>query len=148
MNMEGETICGYYVSPEKKKINAVYPNAHVTEQNVRTSVELVDIFETGRVKTVRLGDIDIVGKKLRNVFDLQSAMFTMETTDTGFVFHVKGYGHGVGLSQNGANGYAKHGYTYDQILKHYYTGVEIAKDLNGMATVIENAAPEVTPSNG
>ncbi len=130
------------------KIRASYPDAHVTSENIRSSIELVEFFDTGRVKTVRLGDITIVGKKLRNVFDLQSAMFTMDTTDTGFVFHVKGYGHGVGLSQNGANGYAKHGYTYDQILKHYYTGVEIAKDLNGMATVIENAAPEVTPSHG
>ena len=128
-----------------EKISAAYPNAHVTDANIRDAIELKEVYETGRVKTVRLGDIEIVGKKLRNVFDLQSAMFTMDVTDTGFVFHVKGYGHGVGLSQNGANGYAKHGYTYDQILKHYYTGVEIAKDLNGMATVIENASPEVTP---
>ena len=42
-------------------------------------------------------------------------------------FTTIGYGHGVGMSQWGANGMAEQGYTYDQILKHYYTGVEVEK---------------------
>lgn len=129
-----------------EKINAAYPDAHVTTENVRTAIELKEVFPSGRVKTVRLGDVEIVGKKLRTVFDLQSAMYTMDVTDNGFVFHVKGYGHGVGLSQNGANGFAQHGYTYDQILKHYYTGVSIAHDLNGAAKAIASDAPEATPA--
>ncbi len=124
-----------------EKINAQYPDAHVTKDNIQTAVEIQSVYPSGRVKTVRLGDIEIVGKKLRTVFDLQSAMYTMETTESGFVFHVKGYGHGVGMSQNGANGMAQHGYTYDQILKHYYTGVTIEDDLNRMGNT-----PAPTPA--
>lgn len=113
-----------------EKINAAYPDARVTAETVRDAVELAAVYPSGRVKTVRLGKVKITGKKLRPVFDLESAMFTLDKTETGFVFHVKGYGHGVGMSQNGANGYAMHGWTYDRILKHYYTGVSIEPDLN------------------
>lgn len=42
-----------------------------------------------------------------------------------YVFNGKGWGHGVGMSQEGAKGFARNGYTYDQILKHYYTGITI-----------------------
>lgn len=121
-----------------EKINAVYPDAHVTAKNIRDAIELKAVYPSGRVKTVRLGDLELQGKKLRNVFDLESAMYRLEITDEGFVFQVKGYGHGVGMSQNGANGMAQHGYTYDQILKHYYTGVTIEPDLNHM-TVSKDA---------
>ena len=123
-----------------EKINAAYPDAHVTDENIRDAIELKAVFPSGRVKTVRLGDVELQGKRLRNVFDLESAMYQMEVTEDGFVFHVKGYGHGVGMSQNGANGMAQHGYTYDQILKHYYTGVTIEPDLNHTAV-----APAETP---
>ena len=51
----------------------------------------------------------------------------METVDNDVVFKVKGYGHGLGMSQTGSNYYAKNGYTYDAIIKHYYTGVDITK---------------------
>jgi stage II sporulation protein D len=78
------------------------------------------------------------------VFDLESAMYTIEKTDEGFVFSVRGYGHGVGMSQNGANGMAQHGYTYDQILKHYYTGVTIESDLNHMS-VARTPGPTAKP---
>jgi len=45
--------------------------------------------------------------------------------NTSYIFKGRGYGHLVGMSQNGANGMAKNGFTYDEILKHYYSGVEI-----------------------
>ncbi|MBR0081244.1 MAG: stage II sporulation protein D [Clostridia bacterium] len=113
-----------------ERINAVYPEAGVTEETIGDAIEILAVYPSGRVKTVRLGRIEIVGKKLRTVFDLESAMYTMEKTETGFVFSVKGYGHGVGMSQNGANGMAQRGATYEEILKHYYTGVTIEPNLN------------------
>ena len=125
-----------------EKINTAYPDAKVSMDNIRSAISLPEVFPSGRVKTVRLGEIEIVGKKLRPVFNLQSAMFTVETTDTGFIFHVKGYGHGVGMSQNGANGMAKHGSTYQEILKHYYTGVTIEGDLNH---ALPSDSPATTP---
>ena len=78
-----------------EKINGVYPDAHVTAENIRDAIELKAVYPSGRVKTVRLGDLELQGKKLRNVFDLESAMYRLEITDEGFVFQVKGYGHGV-----------------------------------------------------
>ena len=51
----------------------------------------------------------------------------VEEIDNKVVFKVTGYGHGLGMSQTGSNYYAEQGYTYDEIIKHYYTGVDITK---------------------
>lgn len=106
-------------------IAAKYPESGVTEENASSSIEIVSTFESGRVKTFRLGKTEITGKQARSLFELRSAMFTITWSENGVVFHTKGYGHGVGLSQNGANGMAKNGSTYEEILHHYYTGVQI-----------------------
>ena len=58
-------------------------------------------------------------------FETDSSMFTVELTDTQVIFHTKGFGHGVGMSQAGANGMAADGADYKTILTHYYTGVSI-----------------------
>ncbi len=70
----------------------------------------------------------ITGRKLReNVlnYQLKSASFDVTYADGYFIFTTYGWGHGVGMSQNGANILAKMGYTYDQILKYYYTGIDV-----------------------
>ena len=67
----------------------------------------------------------ITGKTARKIFGLDSSMFTVEVTDSQVIFHTKGFGHGVGMSQAGANGMAADGATYREILLHYYTGVSI-----------------------
>ena len=74
------------------------------------------------------------GKKIkssiiRDAFGLKSTSFITKITDDKVIFSVSGYGHGVGMSQYGANGMAKEGYTYDQILKYYYNGIEIVNNL-------------------
>ena len=106
-------------------ISAKYPESGVTEDNAKTAIEIVKTFDSGRVQTLRLGKTEITGKQGRSLFDLKSAMYTITWSENGIVFHTKGYGHGVGLSQNGANGMAKHGSTYEEILHHYYTDVQI-----------------------
>ncbi len=58
-------------------------------------------------------------------FNMRSAAFDVEFDGKTFTFTNYGWGHGVGMSQVGANGFAKRGWTYKQILEHYYTGVEI-----------------------
>jgi stage II sporulation protein D len=107
-------------------VTAKYPESGITKHNVRDGIMIEKAYESGRVETLRLGKTKITGKQARNVFGLRSTMFTVEWTKDGIVFHVKGYGHGVGMSQNGANGMAKHGSDYREILFHYYTGVSIA----------------------
>jgi len=58
---------------------------------------------------------------------LKSTNFTIKEADNIVTITTKGYGHGVGMSQYGALGMAKEGYTYDKILKYYYQGTEIKK---------------------
>ena len=65
------------------------------------------------------------GADLRRAVDLRSANFTIAYDKNSIIFHTRGYGHGVGMSQNGANVMAQEGSDYKDILEHYYTGVEI-----------------------
>lgn len=106
-------------------IAAKYPESGITESSVRDGIVIEKAYASGRVETLRLGKTTVTGKQARNLFGLRSTMFTVEWTKDGIVFHTKGYGHGVGMSQNGANGMAKHGSNYQEILLHYYTGVSI-----------------------
>lgn len=71
--------------------------------------------------------ITIDGKKIRDIFSLKSTSFDIEPSDGKIVFYVYGFGHGVGLSQNGADILSKQGYGYEEILKHYYSGTTLAK---------------------
>lgn len=107
-------------------IASKYPESRITKDNVRDGIAIEAAYESGRVETVWLGKTTVTGKQARNLFGLRSTMFTIEWTNKGIVFHTKGYGHGVGLSQNGANGMAKRGSDYREILLHYYTGVTIS----------------------
>lgn len=106
------------------KANAAYPDAHVSADKLETEVAVKSIYPSGRVETMRLGGTEVKGTKFRSKFGLNSALFTMEITEDKVIFHTKGKGHGVGMSQSGANGMAKQGATYKQILSHYYTGVK------------------------
>ena len=81
---------------------------------------------SGRVETVDVGGTLIPGTELRTLFDLRSTAFTLDRTDEGFLFTVTGYGHGVGMSQYGANVMAGDGAGYADILAHYYPGTELS----------------------
>ena len=80
---------------------------------------------SGRVARVELGGVALSGGAARNLFALRSACFDVREQDGVFTFSVTGYGHGVGLSQYGANAMAKEGRGWRDILAHYYTGTEI-----------------------
>lgn len=79
----------------------------------------------GYVTKIEISDFVFSGEELRKAFSLRSGAFTLTQKDGVYKFTCQGYGHGVGLSQNGAQYMAKTGSTYDEILRHYYTGVEI-----------------------
>lgn len=82
----------------------------------------------GTVLTIKVGDKALTGQQLRFALSLRSAVFEIEY-DAGFKIVTKGCGHCVGMSQYGANEMAKTGKTYDEILKHYYTGIDISSDV-------------------
>ena len=83
--------------------------------------------ESGAVKTITLCEKEFTGAKIRELFNLRSSNFKIEEKDGEYVFTVYGYGHGVGMSQYGANSYAKMGYSYEEILEHYYPGTILKK---------------------
>lgn len=79
----------------------------------------------GSVSTLSVGGVTVKGSSLRGVLGLRSACFAWEVEDGKLVFFVTGHGHGVGMSQYGANAMAAEGADYREILTHYYTGVTV-----------------------
>ena len=94
-------------------------------------IKILEYTDSGRVKTVKFGNHEIAGTEARTIFGLRSTNFEIQKSDGKIKFVVKGYGHGVGMSQTGADSMAKQGSTYDEIIKHFYVGVEI-KDINSL----------------
>lgn len=84
-----------------------------------------DCTPSGTVKTQKIADKSFSGGKIREIFNLRSANFDLEYRSGKFVFTVRGYGHGVGMSQFGADYMAKQGSKYDEILLWYYTDCKI-----------------------
>ena len=107
------------------KLNAAFPRAELSAKKLEVQVEITARFASGRVKTVRLGKVEVTGRQFRKALDLPSANFTIEFVGEDVRVSTKGYGHGVGMSQYGANAMAKEGSDYRAILQHYYTGISI-----------------------
>ncbi len=79
----------------------------------------------GRVIAIQVGNLTLKGREIREIFGLRSANFTLSVQGDTVLLTTNGYGHGVGMSQYGANGMAQAGYGYIDILTHYYMGVEV-----------------------
>ncbi len=88
-------------------------------------VQVLSRYPSGRVEWAQVGDERISGRQLREKLQLRSSWFDVREEGGRVVFDVFGYGHGIGMSQYGADGMARAGFRFDQILSHYYTGVEI-----------------------
>lgn len=86
----------------------------------------INVNESGYVISLHLGKILLSGGDMWRIFGLRSPAFEISYADNVFTFKTKGYGHGVGLSQYGANEMAKSGKNAEEILKYYYSGVEIS----------------------
>ncbi len=81
--------------------------------------------DSGRVESASVGGVTVRGTELRSLYKLRSACFTVSAEGEGLVFRVTGYGHGVGMSQYGANALAREGKTWQEIVAWYYTGVTV-----------------------
>jgi stage II sporulation protein D len=81
----------------------------------------------GYVTEIEVGGVILHGKDIRELFDLRSHNFDISLGEEGFTFSVTGYGHGVGLSQYGADYMAENGADYEEILAAYYTGAELVQ---------------------
>lgn len=89
------------------------------------AIKILEYTESGRIKTIKIGNLNLSGVEVRTLLGLKSANFTVNIDGDNIKFEVTGYGHGVGMSQTGADSMAKSGSNYEEIVKHFYTGVEI-----------------------
>ena len=106
------------------KIKEKYSNFTINF-NEENCIQIIEYTEAGRIKTVKMGNLELSGVEVRSLFGLKSANFSIKIEQENIKFEVIGYGHGVGMSQTGADSMAKQGNTYKEIIKHFYTGVEI-----------------------
>lgn len=93
--------------------------------SAQDSIQILDYTTSGRVKTIKFGNKEIAGTEARTLLGLKSTNFTFKIEGDNITFSVTGYGHGVGMSQTGADSLAKSGSNYEAIVKHFYTNVEI-----------------------
>ena len=131
----GEEIAPKYKSTKTIKlntfintINKAYPKAKLSSKNVNSATKIQSKTEGGSVNKIKLGSETIRGVDFRKLFGLNSANFTLTFNKDSITIECVGYGHGVGMSQWGANAMAKNGSNYKEILIHYYSGVTIEKD--------------------
>lgn len=99
-------------------------NIDISQQD---SVKILEYTEAGRVKNIQIGNLKLSGVEVRSLLGLKSTNFKIEINNGKVTFIVTGYGHGVGMSQTGADSMAKQGSNYEEIIKHFYKGVEITE---------------------
>ena len=125
-----ETVPNYYstvtftAAEAKEKLLAAHPELKLSGTPDRWFGAAAEN-GSGRVETVSVGGTDIEGTELRRIFGLRSACFTVAADGESVTFRVTGYGHGVGMSQYGANQLAREGKTWQEILEWYYTGATV-----------------------
>ena len=98
------------------------------EYKDKVTVEIISKTNTGRIKKIKINDKTFTGWELCNKLGLKSNYYTITQNNNSIKVVARGYGHGVGMSQYGAEGMSRAGYTYDQILYHYYQGTKIKKN--------------------
>ena len=128
----GEEVAPKYNSTETydfnrfvQIVNSNYINANMSPVNIESQISIESYTDGGAVKSIQLGGVKITGVEFRRIFGLNSANFSLEFLSNQISINCKGFGHGVGMSQWGANIMAEEGKSCEEILKHYYTGINI-----------------------
>jgi len=98
-----------------------------TAGNLGGMLQPLERTATDHIRKIRVGDNTLSGRDFRAKLGLRSTLVTWQVTGDKIVFESTGFGHGVGLSQYGANGMAQEGRTAEEILKHYYQGIELGQ---------------------
>lgn len=127
---DGEEASPRYTSTESISIDEFKRKASENIEDVNFDNELYSNIvrsDAGGIKTLKIGNKEIKGTLFRTIYNLRSTNVQITNDENTVTFSVKGNGHGVGMSQYGANHLAAAGYNYKDILTHYYSGVEIKK---------------------
>lgn len=129
----GDTLSPQYSSTNtftKSQFISIMKDLDISINSKANLEEIIGKTKTSKAGTVLKIEINkknLTGEQIRNAFSLRSSAFKITATENEVTFKVSGYGHGVGMSQYGADFMARQGSTYDEILKHYYKGAEIEK---------------------
>lgn len=102
-----------------------YPKAKLADKNLESQIEILSHTESGRVGEISVAGVKLKGKDFRSLYGINSADFSLEFKQDNVLIHTTGYGHGVGMSQVGADRMANDGKTYREILNHYYVNIDI-----------------------
>lgn len=127
---EGEEVPNYHstvtltLEQVRQRVEEHYPDADLSG-DPSSWITGVEYNASGRVSSLTVGGVDMSGGAARSLFGLRSACFQVEQGEEGVTFSVTGYGHGVGMSQYGANAMAAQGSDWRDIVTHYYTGVQV-----------------------
>ena len=108
----------------KEKIKEKHEDFKI-DYREKDCIKIEEIDNSNRVVTVKIGNLKLSGVEARTLLGLRSANFKVDIKDEKIKFTVIGYGHGVGMSQTGADALAKQGKTYAEIINHFYKDVEI-----------------------
>lgn len=106
------------------KLKSKYTDIQIDFNN-QDDIKILDYTDSNRVRTIKFGNYEIAGVEARSLLGLKSTNFEIIKESGKIKFYVKGYGHGVGMSQTGADAMAKEGKNCEEIIKHFYTGVSI-----------------------
>lgn len=115
-----------YTDMQKMSLTDFYQKLNLPYSN-ELKIEIIEKTSTGRIKILKVNNQEMKGRDLATKLSLRSNYFEIIKNENTITIKTKGYGHGVGMSQYGANGMAKDGYNYKEILKHYYQGTKIKK---------------------
>ena len=110
-----------------EQLKNAYPDCNISEDSLVDNIIIDKRDEDGYIKTIQIGEEVIMGDEFANLFGLNSTNFYIETYEDSIRFICKGKGHGLGLSQYGANFKALQGYKYDEILEYYFTQTQVAE---------------------
>ncbi len=109
------------------RLRQKWPDISIDHKNPEKHWKALEVSEGGRIKNMQVGNKVIKGTEFRQLFELRSTDFKWERSGDNIKIMTTGFGHGVGMSQYGADAMAKKGAKYVDIIKHYYTGVEIRR---------------------
>lgn len=108
-------------------LQAAYPEIIVDAHYIEHQIQMIARDTSGYIQLVQVGNMQFEGEVFRQLLGLDSAAFSYTSEGDTLVFETKGIGHGVGLSQHGADKMGAEEARYDDILRYYYTGIEIKK---------------------
>lgn len=114
----------------KEKLSSAFPDVDFNNKPLKKWVEIKSTSEAGTVLKADICGYAVTGQEIRSALGLRSAAFTVEFNDKdkNIKFTTKGYGHGVGMSQYGANSMAKNGADWKDILQYYYPETTCVKE--------------------